>query len=185
MLKMRVGMVCLMATVTLMCGTAMEAQMGKVVPKVPVVAAAPVPAQIMTAKKVFIANAGGDFDPEIWSGGPARAYNEFYASMKSWGRYELVGSPADADLVMELSFTATTSVASYTLSFRDSRQSILQFRLVLLDPRTHICAWGLNKGIPLAMMKENRDKDFDQLLAGLVEDLKALTTPPAEGGSGR
>ena len=31
-------------------------------------------------------------------------YNEFYAAMKSWGRYELVSSPADADMVFEIRF---------------------------------------------------------------------------------
>jgi hypothetical protein len=35
----------------------------------------------------------------------------------------------------------------------------------------------LNKGMPLAILKENRDKDFDQLLARLADDLKEVTTP--------
>jgi hypothetical protein len=53
---------------------------------------APIPAQILTAKKVFIANGGGDesrYDAVSYSDGPDRAYNEFYTSMKTWGRYEL------------------------------------------------------------------------------------------------
>lgn len=57
---------------------------------------APVPSLILTAKRVFIANGGGDeslFDWPQYSGGPDRLYNEFYAAMKSWGRYELVSTP--------------------------------------------------------------------------------------------
>src|SRR6267378_3015412 len=50
---------------------------------------APLPAQIYTARKVFLSNAGdetlGDF-----SGGPDRAYNQLYAALKGWGRYEVV-----------------------------------------------------------------------------------------------
>ena len=47
---------------------------------------APIPAQILTAKKVFIANGGGDESREegaSYSGGPDRAYNEFYAAMET------------------------------------------------------------------------------------------------------
>ena len=39
-------------------------------------------------------------------GGSNEPYNRFYAAMKSWGRYELVASPADADWVFEIRFTA-------------------------------------------------------------------------------
>jgi hypothetical protein len=41
---------------------------------------APIPAQILTAKKIFIANGGGDeslYDTAWFSGGPDRAYNHF------------------------------------------------------------------------------------------------------------
>jgi hypothetical protein len=39
--------------------------------------AAPLPSQILTAKKAFISNAGGDLGNWRWSGGQARTYNEF------------------------------------------------------------------------------------------------------------
>jgi hypothetical protein len=75
------------------------------------VPSAPVPAQILSAKKVFIANGGGDesrFESPQYTGGPDRLCNEFYAAMKSWGRYELVSSPAQADLIFEISLTHHT-----------------------------------------------------------------------------
>src|SRR5437899_9447839 len=66
---------------------------------------APLPRQIFTSRKVFVSNAGdetlGDF-----SGGPDRAYNQLYTALKSWGRYELVSTPADAELVFEISFAS-------------------------------------------------------------------------------
>src|SRR5215467_6363378 len=64
---------------------------------------APVPSQIYTGKKVFVSNAGGDIN-HLYSGEPQRLYNQFYACLKSWGRYDLVGNPAEADLVLEISF---------------------------------------------------------------------------------
>ena len=65
---------------------------------------APVPPQILSAKKVFIANAGGEQPAEDaqYSGDSDRAYNQFYAAMRTWGRYELVASPAEADLWFEI-----------------------------------------------------------------------------------
>ena len=35
-------------------------------------------------------------------------YNEFYEHMKSWGKYQLVQAPADADLVFEIRFVTFT-----------------------------------------------------------------------------
>ena len=64
--------------------------------------AAPVTSTILTAKKVFISNTTGEM--VLPPGDPDMTYNEFYAAMKSWGRYELVTSPADADMVLEIRF---------------------------------------------------------------------------------
>src|SRR6202030_2151114 len=73
---------------------------------------ASIPTQISTAKRVFIANGGGD-DPGIseafFNGDVDRAYNQFYAAIKSVGRYELVGSPAEADLLLEIRFLVQPS----------------------------------------------------------------------------
>lgn len=56
----------------------------------PALPVAPVPPQIAAAKRVFIANGGGAalddaMGPTIVKGGPDRAYNQFYAAMKSGG----------------------------------------------------------------------------------------------------
>ena len=94
---MKVSRLCL--AILLLQVSALTAQQSKAVPT------APIPPQILAAKKVFIANAGGDEmtgDDQRFSGGPDRAYNEFYAAMKSWGRFEIVNSPADADLLLEI-----------------------------------------------------------------------------------
>jgi hypothetical protein len=64
---------------------------------------APIPSPILTAKKIFISNASGEV--ALPQGTPDLAYNEFYNPMKNWGRYELVSSPSEADLVFEMRFT--------------------------------------------------------------------------------
>ena len=69
---------------------------------------APVPPAILSAKKIFVANAGADSGlfPHPFGGNPDRAYNQFYAALKADGRWELVSSPREADLVLELRLTA-------------------------------------------------------------------------------
>ena len=93
---------------------------------------APLPAQIIAAKKVFISNGGEDgwldFDPKH---DPTLTYHEFYVNTKSWGKYELVSSPVDADIVFETH-----------LAYRDG---FFQLRLLILDPKTHVTLWPFNQ----------------------------------------
>jgi hypothetical protein len=139
-------------------------------------APAPVPPQIAAAQKVFISNAGGEsfetvIDQTVFDGGPDRPYNEFYAAIKSWGRYEIVSSPADADLVLEISWVLTDT---------GLRLPVLgQLRLVVVDPKTHITLWSLTEYVRGAILLGNRDKNFDQAMNTIVGRLKVLASPPA------
>jgi hypothetical protein len=138
---------------------------------------APVPVQILTAKRVFVVNAGADggsYPDPPFSGEPDRAYNNFYAAMKAWGHYELVGAPSDADLMLEIRFTVRPGlVARGETAYCDA-----QFRLVILDPESHIKLWALTEQVERAILQGNRDKNFDQALARLVSRVQKLTTPP-------
>jgi hypothetical protein len=137
-------------------------------------ATAPVPAQIAAARKVFISNAGGEsfetvIDQTVFDGGPDRPYNQFYAALRDWGRCELVSSPADADLVLEI---------SWTLSDTGLRLPVLgQLRLVVIDPKTHVTLWNLTEYVRGAMLLGNRDKNFDQAMTTVVNRLKILMVP--------
>lgn len=130
---------------------------------------APMPSQLLSAKKVFISNGGGDINLGIgpqgqFAGLPVRPYNDFYAAMKSWGRYELVGAPADADLIFEISFSETF--------FGNSIQS--KFRLLVLDPKTHFVLWPFAEYIEAAAKAANREKNFEQGMSQVVADAKSL-----------
>ena len=136
----------------------------------------PVPPQIGAAQKVFISNAGGEsfenvIDETVFNGGPDRPYNQFYASMKNWGRYELVSSPADADLVFEV---------SWVLSDTGLKLPVLgQLRLVVIDPKTHITLWNFTEYVRGAILLGNRDKNFDQAMTTIVNRMKIFATQPA------
>ena len=140
---------------------------------------APVPSLILTATKVFVANGGGDeslFDWPQYSGGPDRLYNEFYAAMKSWGRYELVSTPGEADLVFEIRLTSVQPMRSEPLR-EQNPQYDSQFHLAIRDVKTHETMWGLTEHAQTAILQGNRDKNFEQALGGILSELRRIAGP--------
>ena len=145
--------------------------------------AAPVPAQILTAKKVFVINAGTDagaYPIATFSGEPERAYDSLYAAMKTWGHYQLVGAPSDADLLIEVRLTVRLGEV---LNGESMNWGEARFRLVIRDPKTQAMLWAMTEQVQNAGLLRNRDKNFDQALAKLVARLERLTAPPAAGDS--
>jgi|SRR5664279_65852 len=127
-------------------------------------APAPIPIQILTGKKAFISNG----ESTAVTGVPNLTYNEFYALMKGWGKYELVPTPADADLVLEIRFIADGGSPAQP-----------QFRFAILDSKTHVVLWAFTERVEGANREATARKNYDQAMANLVDDVKKLTTPPA------
>ena len=144
---------------------------------------APIPTQILAAKKIFIANAGGDQmapDDPIFSGGPDRAYNQFYAAMKDWGRFEIVGSPAEADLLIEI----RQEVLIVVLSGKVEGSATPTFGLKVRDAKTNALLWGFHVHGVFGLGQGNSDRNFDQAVDRLVMDLRMLVAPPQPPSSG-
>jgi hypothetical protein len=133
-----------------------------------------VPRQIITAKKVFISNAGVD-DASLLAfrhaGDPDQPYNRFYAAMRSWGRYELTDAPGNADLVFEVRFTAPISDCD-KMTTRDP-----QLGVTILDAKTHFTLWTLLEPVEGALRKQTWNRNFDRGMASLMEDLRRLVGP--------
>jgi hypothetical protein len=145
---------------------------------------APVPVQIVTAKRVFISNAPGDpYDQPI--GGQGRAYAQFYKAIKDWGRYELVAAPADAELVFEISFTNPISGVSVTDGgfVSGSSYNAPQLRLVILDVKSHVPLWWFVQNFEDSHKQSTRDSHFDQAMAILVKKLEVLATTITAGNA--
>jgi hypothetical protein len=145
------------------------------------VAAAPVPGQLLTAKKVFVSNAGMDARAvEAFQklGDPNHPYNLFYASMKSWGRYELVGSPAEADLVAEIRFNIPIADCDKIVAFAP------QFEVVILDSRTHFVLWTLTGPIQGAWRKGTLNKNINSAMTHMMADFRNLVSGNAGAGAG-
>ena len=151
---------------------------------------APVPAAIIEAKKVFISNTGRGcfpFGESLFSGAPNRAYDQFYAAMKSWGKYEMVGSPADADLDLEITFACPAAGANVTQGHSVGFGYDAQLRLVILDVRTRLVLWGITQHVEPAVLQGNRDRNFDRAITQLMNSLKHLTagsSATSSNGSG-
>jgi hypothetical protein len=141
---------------------------------------APVPSQIDAAQRVFISNAGGEsfetvIDQIVFSGGPDRPYNDFYAAVQGWGRFDLVPSPADADVVFEISWALTDTGLKLPV--------LGQLRMQVIDPKTHVILWSLIEYVRGAIFLGNRDKNFDQSMTTIVSRLKKLAVPPSPQAS--
>jgi len=143
------------------------------------IATAPIPAQIAAAKRVFIANAGGDqpfYEEPLFSGGPDRAYNQFYAAVETLGKYELASTPGDADVVIEILFTVP-KIDQHVVRGEPVLLPIPydpQFRLVIRDPKTNALLWAFTEHAQWAELQRNRDKNFDEALAKIVSDIQGL-----------
>jgi hypothetical protein len=138
--------------------------------------AAPVPTGIAAARKVFIANAGADLASQSIfkrAGQPDQAYNHFYSAVQSWGRYELVSTPAEADLVLEIRFAAPMYYDGNTATYEP------QFGLNIFDAKTHFLLWSLSEPVAGAWREASWLKNFNQGLNLLMGDLKKVSAPAA------
>ncbi len=138
---------------------------------------APVPPQIATAKKVFISNTGGESFAQVtkqtaFSGGPDRPFDQFYAAMKDWGRYELVSSPGDADLIFVFAWT-TNGLGQEDPSFG-------KLSLRIRDPKTDVILWSLMEYVRGAALLGNRDKNLNLAMDTLVTRFKKIVEAPAK-----
>lgn len=138
---------------------------------------APIPTPIFTGKKVFISNTS--LKAGLPWGTPDLTYNEFYAAMKGWGRYELVSAPADADLVFEICFTFVIGPTGVNQGSGGSSQDF-QFQVVIRDAKPHIGLWAFSESVKQDGNAAKGRKYFDQAMAALVDDLKNLVAKSAD-----
>ena len=140
------------------------------------VAAPPVPAKILTARSVFISNAGSDSGlfPHPFSGDPDRAYAQFLAGMQQWHRFAVTLDPASADLVLELRLLAPYGPSNPDKQ-RGASDPLPMFRLVVYDRPTHYVLWAITESIEPAIVQSTHDRNFDAALGRLMLDLKRVT----------
>jgi hypothetical protein len=125
---------------------------------------------------VFIANSPSDGDL-VLTGGRDEAYDCFYAAMKTRGRYEIVSSPAEADLVIEFS-TQTRSDVAFGSSFKYPR-----LVTVIVDPKTQTPLWWFAEDVAASGRQSTRDKNAYDAVNKLVDELTAIEGLAPTAGS--
>ncbi len=135
---------------------------------------APVPAQIAAAHTVFLANSGADPNFPIDSG---KTYNDVYAALKAWGRYQLVDSPAAADLVFQLRDIAPITNVTGN---RGGVYSVTSpaYQLTVLDPHTNLPLWTITSPVNLAGRGQTLARWQALSVTNLVSRVKVLAAQP-------
>ena len=125
---------------------------------------APVPDPITKGKRAFISYEMGDVTafPSSYSGGPERAYGEFYTQMKAWGRYELVSDPKDADVIFAVRFVDPPAIPHP------------QIRVGVMSGNGRVSLWGFVEEVNFAFFKKHRDQAFTATVKTLVGDVEDL-----------
>jgi hypothetical protein len=134
----------------------------------------PVPAAITSAHKLFLSNGGADAGlfPHPFSGTQDRAYGSFYTALSGMKNFELVSSPADADLVLELALHAPLGSIGGNKQ-QGTEDPLPSFKLIIYDRATHYVLWTITQTIDQAYVQKTHDKNFDDAL-GLLAGQFAL-----------
>jgi hypothetical protein len=121
---------------------------------------APIPPQILSAHTVFISNGGSD-----------SGYSKLYSNMQRWGRYQLVDSPAQADLIFEIHFDSTLIDAGGPHSAPTYNSQLF---LRILDAKTNALLWTITSNVKPAVRKKTSSRYFDRAVAILVYQARQL-----------
>jgi hypothetical protein len=135
---------------------------------------APFPTQIAAAHTIILVNGGADADFPIPEG---QSYDQVYAALKSWGRFQLTGSAADADLVFNLREIAPITDVTGTRSGTYSITSPA-FRLTITDPKTHTDLWTITSPVTIPYKKSLRAYWTDIGITNLISRTKVLVNQP-------
>ena len=131
---------------------------------------APLPEAVVEAKKVFLANGGSDL-----------AFDRFYADIKDWKRWELVGSPEGADLIFDLAYRVDNNGTRVWSASNASTGTTQVFSAEMLDPqlvltiydgKSKTSLWATVDHTRLARREKNREKEMINSADRLVDQLK-------------
>jgi hypothetical protein len=109
----------------------------------------PVPAQISSSHTIFLSNLGADASFPVDAD---QVYNDVYKALQAWGRYQLVSSPDQADLIFQLRDVSTLS--TYGANDNVYTVNTPAFQLAIVDPKTSVTLWTITSPVVLAGSKQ-------------------------------
>jgi hypothetical protein len=94
--------------------------------------------------------------------------------MKDWGRFEVVTSPSEADIVFEI------SLASQIEKYGERLEIVPLLKLGILDPKTRMTLWEFTEELETGgIVGLHQDAKFDKAMGRMVEDVKGLVQQPS------
>jgi hypothetical protein len=139
-------------------------------------------ARLTAAKTVFIKNNGGSDVP----------FNVFQAALESWARYQLVDSPEQADILINITSpdddrtsTEKSHIASSGGKSRgpDTAPSRANtegpIRVVVSDARTHLTLWSASDQPKGGFRQKARDEHLVEAAQRLMTQFRERVEPPA------
>jgi hypothetical protein len=135
---------------------------------------APLPTQIAAAHTVFLVNNGADQNFPISADS---SYNDIYAALLAWGHFQLVSSPAQADLVFQLRDIAPLTEVTGNNGGVYSISSPA-FQLTIKDPKTNVTLWTITSPVQLAGSKSARASWLNIAITNLVSRVKVVANQP-------
>jgi hypothetical protein len=141
---------------------------------------APIPQAILSARKLFISNGGADAGlfPSPFSGSTSRGYDQFYATLSSMSQYDLVSSPAEADLVLEFVIQAPLGPANPNKQ-KGASDPLPTVSVKIYDRPTHYVLWAFSEEVDVALLQKTHDRNLDEAIVRLAQDFQSLTRPPS------
>jgi hypothetical protein len=143
----------------------------------------PPSARLAAAKSALVKNAGGSEIP----------YNVISSGLEGWGRFTLVDSVSQADIIVEVSSpeeeggvsmssrTRTGAAGRREESTSTSRNlSSGPIKLVVYDAKTHLPLWTASEQPKSAMRQKTREDNLVQAASTLMTKFRERLEPPAE-----
>jgi hypothetical protein len=153
--------------------------------KQPAPPAAPPPpdviAKVTAAKNIFISNASADPPfTQLVPGGADMGYNAFYASLKQWGHFQLVSSPAQADLIFEIRSSTTISGYRTYCGPPNTTYNVYAPALMLsiFEASTHDPVYWITQPFEPGRNNAKTKIAFAQAISELTDQVKTLVASP-------
>lgn len=137
----------------------------------PLPAPSPVPAELLSAKSVFLAK--GE-NPCVRFAAPDQPYLFLYAALRQWGHYQLAPSPAAAQLELVVSFACPVPPPPVLNGDSLPRKPHPMLTLAIRGAASGRLLWTLNEPVEMALLQSHRNHNLEAGAQSLVRDLRAL-----------
>lgn len=127
--------------------------------------------RLVSAHTLYLAKSTQDAN---FPASPDDAYNLVLASLKNWGRYQIVDSVGQADLVLQLRDAVHSSVVDDSTDNGSTVYYSPAFQLTIADPSTLSPIWTVSSSIPASIRHKSQQQIVALSAQNLISQLKLL-----------